>query len=81
MDFKVSPGDEIIMTNPRGSGWTWRPDLSKGVKGTAMKSVKEEDGSKVVRCCFPGVSNDWWVYEDEIDFVEKPFEVAVSNLL
>ena len=81
MDFKFSPGDEIIMTNPRGSGWTFRHELRKDVKGTVVRSCKEENGSITVKCCFPGVSDSWWVYEDEIDFVEKPFEVDVSDLL
>lgn len=81
MDFKFSSGDEIIMTNPRDSGWTVRHNLRKGAKGTVVKSAKAKDGSKVVRCCFPGVSDSWWVYEDELDFVENPFEVDVSDLL
>lgn len=81
MDFKFSPGDEIIMTNPRDSGWTSRHDLRKDVKGTVLRSTEDTDGSIVVKCCFPYVSDGWWVHEDEIDFVEKPFEVDVSNLL
>lgn len=81
MEFKFNPGDEIIMTNPRRSGWTFRYDLRKGAKGTVVHSTKEANGSIAVNCCFPGVSDGWWVYEDEIDFVEKPFEVDVSDLL
>lgn len=81
MECKFSPGDEIIMTTPRGSGWTFRYELRKGVKGSVLRSTKDTDGSIVVKCCFPGVSDGWFVYEDEIDFVEKPFEVDVSNLL
>lgn len=81
MEFKFNPGDEIVMTNPRGSGWTFRHDLRKDVEGTVVRSSKEDNGSITVKCCFPGVSDGWWVYEDEIDFVENPFEVDVSDLL
>lgn len=81
MEFKFSPGDEIIMTKPRRSGWTSRHNLRKDVKGTVLSSTKDTDGSIVVKCCFPDVSNGWWVYEEEIDFVENPFEVDVSDLL
>lgn len=81
MKFKFSPGDEIIMTNPRDSGWTVRHNLRKGAKGTVVKSNKAQDGSNVVRCCFPGVSDSWWVYEDELEFAEEPISVDTSSLL
>mgnify|MGYP004639440863 CR=1 FL=1 len=81
MEFKFSPGDEIVLVNPRASGWTCRYGLSKGLKGTVVSSVEENDESIFVKCCFPGVFDGWWVHEDEIDFVEQPFEVDVSNLL
>lgn len=81
MGFKFSPGDEIALVNPRASGWTCRDGLSKGVKGTVVSRTEDIDESIVVKCCFPGVFDGWWVYEDEIDFVEQPFEVDVSDLL
>lgn len=81
MAFKFSPGDEVVLVSPKGSGWTSCRSLKKGARGVVEAVRYDIDASVVVRCVFPNIVEGWWVYESELDFADVPPTVEISALL